>query len=408
MPSGSFFSHVLTLLTGTAIAQGISLLGAPVLTRQYNASEFGIFALFVGVGTLVSVISTGRYEYAIVLPESNDDAINLLILTLFLVALSSVICGICIEIYLLISHSSHVADLYLIPLYVLFTGTYQSLNLWNNRLRHFDRLSISRIILSVGTVLVSIGFGYLSFNINGLFIGAVAGQGMATLVLGWWTIRDKRVNQVQIDYSTIRRLAKEYCNFPKINVAHAVVDNINATGTVFFITYFFGATIVGYYSLMMRILQSPSAMISSSISQVFYQRIAEAYASGNDVAVLIRKLIRHLSGIVIIPAFIILLAGPFLFGFIFGEQWTISGKYAQVLIPFMCLYFIVSPLTLLPLIVKKQKEAFFMSAIGNILFIISIVIGAVIFKSMIIALAIYSIIFMTYAFLYINWVFKII
>jgi O-antigen/teichoic acid export membrane protein len=407
-PSGSFTSHVLTLMTGTAIAQLISFAGSPILTRQYLPDEFGVFALFAGIGTLISVISTGRYEYAIVLPENDNDAINLLILSFLLVVLTSIACWLSIEAYLILSKRSYDAGIYLLPVFVLSTGLYQALNLWNNRLKRFHVLSFSRIILSSSTVLVSIGFGYFGSKINGLFLGAIVGQVVAVLALGWWTFHDVRILSKNINSVAIRRLAKEYANFPKINVAHALFDNLNSTGTIFVVTYFFGASILGYYSFMMRILQAPTGMIGASVSQVFYQRIAETYAAGGNVAHLVKVLIKRLSIIALLPALIILLVGPSLFGLLFGEQWVIAGKYAQALIPFMYLYFVLAPLPLIPFIFSKQKEAFFMSACGNMLFILSIAISAIIFNSMIIGLILYSFLFVIYFFVYVNWIFKII
>lgn len=400
---GSFAAHVLTLMTGTTIAQLISFACAPILTRLYRPYEFGIFALFVGIGALFSVVSTGRYEYAIVLPDENEDAINLLVLSFLLVVLTSLLCGIGVTVYLVFSQAPNIMNLWLVPIYVLFTGTYQTLNLWNNRLKRFDLLSFSRVILSVCTVLVSIFLGYWSFKLNGLFVGAVVGQAMASISLGWWTIRDGRISWQQIHSAAIYRLAKRYVNFPKINVAHALVDNFNSSGTIFLVTYFFGASIVGYYSFMMRILQAPAGMISASLGQVFYQRASETYAAGGDVYALVMKLLKRLLIMAFLPMLIIMIAGPSLFGLLFGEKWVLSGEYAQALTPYMYLYFVVSPLTLIPFIFSKQKESFFISASGNVLFIVCMAIAGSM-NNMYFGLISVSIVVSSYFIFYIRWI----
>ena len=55
----SFTKNVLTLMTGTAVAQAIPIAISPILTRLYTPSDFGVFALFFSIvailGTVVNV-----------------------------------------------------------------------------------------------------------------------------------------------------------------------------------------------------------------------------------------------------------------------------------------------------------------------------------------------------------------
>lgn len=51
-PKGEFTRNVLTLMTGTTIAQAIPVAISPILTRIYTPQDFGIFALFVSIGDI--------------------------------------------------------------------------------------------------------------------------------------------------------------------------------------------------------------------------------------------------------------------------------------------------------------------------------------------------------------------
>ena len=73
-PASASTRHVLTLLTGSGLAQAIALAVSPLLTRLYAPGQFGLFALYLSVVALLAVVATGRYELAIVLPEADDDA----------------------------------------------------------------------------------------------------------------------------------------------------------------------------------------------------------------------------------------------------------------------------------------------------------------------------------------------
>ena len=44
-----------------------------------------------------------------------------------------------------------------------------------------------------------------------------------------------------------------------------------------------------------------------------------------------------------------------LFTFVFGEEWTIAGEYARILIPLIFIRFIATPLTLITIIFEKQN-----------------------------------------------------
>ena len=76
-PKSEFSRNVLTLMTGTTIAQAIPIAISPILTRIYTPEDFGILALFVAISTIFGSIANGRYELAIMLPKKDEDAINI-------------------------------------------------------------------------------------------------------------------------------------------------------------------------------------------------------------------------------------------------------------------------------------------------------------------------------------------
>ena len=76
-PESEFGRNVLTLMTGTTIAQAIPVAITPILTRLYTPEDFGLLAVFVAFSTILGSISSGRYELAIMLPENDEDAINI-------------------------------------------------------------------------------------------------------------------------------------------------------------------------------------------------------------------------------------------------------------------------------------------------------------------------------------------
>jgi O-antigen/teichoic acid export membrane protein len=85
-PKSEFSRNVLTLMTGMMIAQAIPIAISPILTRIYTPEDFGLLALFLAIFSILSIIATGRYELAIMSPESDDEAKDIVFLSI-LVAL---------------------------------------------------------------------------------------------------------------------------------------------------------------------------------------------------------------------------------------------------------------------------------------------------------------------------------
>ena len=77
LPKSTYAKNVLTLMTGTGLAQAIPIAISPILTRIYTPEEFGVFALYMAIASILTVLVTGRYEMAILLPKKDPDLIFL-------------------------------------------------------------------------------------------------------------------------------------------------------------------------------------------------------------------------------------------------------------------------------------------------------------------------------------------
>jgi O-antigen/teichoic acid export membrane protein len=74
LPKGSFARNVLTLMTGTTLAQAIPIAVSPILTRLFSPAEFGVFAVYLAIVSVLAILATGRYELAIMVPKKDRDA----------------------------------------------------------------------------------------------------------------------------------------------------------------------------------------------------------------------------------------------------------------------------------------------------------------------------------------------
>ncbi len=345
-------------MTGTTIAQAIPIAISPILTRIYTPEDFGVFALYVSLASVMSVVATGRYELAIMLPKKDEDAMNVVVLSIAIAFLVSFISLVIVSVFNesitgLLGNPEISKWLYFIPLTVLLTGMYQSFNYWLNRKKYYKKLAEGKIWRSGTTAVANVGMGVGGFGSSGLIAGGIAGQGFATLVLGKrvWISYLNMNKMIHID--RISTLIKAYKNFPIFNVPNALIDAVRLSGINILIARFFTVGILGQFSLAWKMVQVPVSLLGGSMAQVFFQEISQT----QDVQ-LYEKVIRFLkkSFLAALPIFItIYLFAPEIFSFVFGEKWKLAGEAASVMAPWLFLNFMSMPLANIFIVMNRQE-----------------------------------------------------
>jgi len=380
-PKSKFTRNVLTLMTGTTIAQAIPIAISPILTRIYSPEDFGILALYIAIVGFVSIIVTARYEMAIVLPKSDEEAINIVALSLVIMLSIVIVLFMIIILFkedlLSILNAKSIGNfLYLIPFSVLAAGLNQIFNYWSNRKQYFKNISSSQISQSITIGASQPLLGY--FHIfGGLIIGNLTGRIIGAFILIDKFVKNDKVYIQDIKREVILEQMKKYKDFPLVNSLHAFGDILKSSGSVMLISSFFGASVLGFYALSLRVLQVPVGIVGSALGQVLYQKFTIMYNNGEDLHHYVKKIVLFLFAISLVVFSFLYFIAPDLFAFVFGEKWRVAGEYSQILIPYLFMNFLISPISQLPIILDKQKTFFYFSLIGNSLFIISILLGQI-------------------------------
>lgn len=379
--AGSFSRHAATLMSGTLVAQLIGFASLPFLTRLYTVADFGEYALYFAVAGFGTVIATGRYEMAIMLPKRDRDAINLVALSVLIaVSLSSFVL-VLISIVGLFCNQHGICEsfpiwVYLIPATILLSGIYQAINYWLSRNKQFYILSQARVAQAIVTAVVGLTLGYVGMSGGmGLIYGGVAGQFVCTLMLVW-AVKWKLGFDVKFISSKRMQLnALRYKDFPAINSLHVATDTLQSSGVPLLIGSLFGATVLGSYALAIRAIKTPLGLVSGAVSQVFFQRASAEFAINRNIRPLYRKTIKVLIVLgVVLGIFIAFL--PPIFPLLFGKGWDHAGRLIYFLMPWVLMTFVISPVTQIPIITNYQRKMFAITLVGNLTIILSIGIGA--------------------------------
>ena len=375
-----FTKNVVTLTSGTAIAQAIPVLLSPILSRIFSPEDFGILALFMSVAAVLSVIATGRYELAIMIPENKKDAYNVLALSLIITFITAIIALVLVILFrkpaiIFFEEPAIGPWLFLIPVVVLFAGIFQSFNYWSTRQKTFKLNAASRVSQSTANVTISLGLGFVKTGPAGLIAGYIVGQIVAGLILFINFFNNIKEFLNLISVKGIKTNAKKYRNFLMINTPHAFVDSLQDNGIVYLIMYFFSKHVLGSYSFAFRVLKAPVSLIGGALFQVFYQEASVAASKGENLRPKIMKIYKTLffTGF---PVFLILfLFTPDIFAFVFGENYRESGEIARIITPWLFLNFLASPVSCVTLVMNKQKVAFYFTITDISFKVLAITIG---------------------------------
>jgi lipopolysaccharide exporter len=383
MTESRFSTDVLTLVSGTTVALIITTLASPIITRLYGPEAFGLVALFTSITGILGVIVCLRYELAIVLPKSDEEAANIFGLCMLLVVLVSIAIIPPLFIFqqpiVLFLNAPQLGQFFwLIPPTLMISGTFLALNYWNTRTKQFKRLSIARISSSVSSTGTQLGAGFLGYATGGVLIYAnIFGQLISTSVLGLQIMRDHlSFFKQNISWKGMVEVFRRYSNFPKYDVWSALINTISWQVPVLLLSTFFSTTIVGYYSLGMMMVTLPMSLIGGSIAQVFFQRAAIAQHEGS-LSLIFEDAYTFLIKISLFPLLLLTFIGQYLFVFIFGPSWGEAGYYIQILSVWAVFFFISSPISAILTITGKQKTGLILSSINLITRLVSIVIGGI-------------------------------
>ena len=342
----SFTFSLLTLVTGTSVAQIIYVAAVPILTRLYTPEEFGIFAVYLSIMAILIPLLAGRYESAIPLATSITHALELVILCLAItsgmVFLS--VLGIWFFADFLVSITKTPglrSYLWIIPFSLLGTGTYQVFSNLSLRTKFFQDIARTKVVQSVGQVILQVGFGFWHWGSPGLIVGDFFGKSAGSGSLAWKNWKYFHEQFAEVTYAGIKRMGAEYKNFPIFTIPSTLLTSAGLQLPNFFLAAFYGTKVVGWFALSQRLLGIPMTFIGLALTQVVYTEVAQRLREQPAlVKPLFYKSTRY-SILATIPIVILGLGSPWLFGIVFGNNWAEAGVYTIYLIPYYIFQFTV-------------------------------------------------------------------
>lgn len=355
----TFVSRVVSVLSGSVLAQAIAFGLTPLLSRLYTPEMFGVLGYFGAIAGLLALSSSLKFELAIVLPKEERDALSVVHLALALTTAVGLLVFMGVLTVRLLGQLPHESLNVLENLYgwlvpgVVGIGYFQILGYWAARREDFKAIGVAAVVRTLGASGVQVLMGFLKVGALGLVLGQVIGVVLATCFLVSRTMRSAA--SWKLDIGGMVRLFKEHRKFPIYSAPTSFVNSLSQHLPTLLLAYFFGPVVVGFYWFAQKVMETPMSTLGGAVRQVYFQDIAKVKAEGQAVYPRWRRVTLSLAGLSLVPLVVLLVGGPWMFGFVFGDEWIVAGEYSRWLVLWVCAGFINSPSVMAIHVFKLQE-----------------------------------------------------
>ncbi|MEY8460660.1 oligosaccharide flippase family protein [Eggerthellaceae bacterium 24-137] len=320
---------------GTILAQSINVLVQPLLTRLFPVEDLGIYTFVISIANIIIPIASLKLDLLII---SEKDELR-----------AQYITDVCIFINFFIAAASLVfligADLlypscvlfqygrivYLVPLLVLTNGLRFLFISYNNRYMQYKLISKLGIIREGARAVLQVLSGVLHLGPIGLIAGYAVSPifGYRLQIKSYLEGRKKRKAITRRQFKDILlNTGRKQLLFI---MPAQLVNSFSSSITTLMIGSLFSPVALGYYSMGVRVLDTPIIFIASNVSKVCYQKICDNISHESKVLPVVLPVMGILS-IISVASFglLYLIAIPFC-QFLFGDSYAIAGAYIQCL-----------------------------------------------------------------------------
>jgi O-antigen/teichoic acid export membrane protein len=403
--ASKFLRNVAVITGGTAAAQLITFAFSPLITRLYGPEAFGVLGVFLAALAVVMPLSNLTYGIAIVIPKSDREAKALIKLSILIGLVVTILLGMALGIFHkpianAIGFTAASSLLFLGPIVVFFSATAQPLQQWLVRRKQFR--VISRIALIEATVSGS------SKTAIGLIVATApvllmlnATVGIVNTLLLWQSARRTLMGERQepsdsLNESTnaisFKAVAFKYRDFPLFRTPQVWLNTVSHSIPTLMLAAFVGPAAAGFYSMARRVLGLPSTLISKAVGTVFLPHITAASHRSEKLRPLIIKSTLALGLVGLLPFTIVVVFGPGLFLFIFGDKWGVAGEYARWLAIWLYFGFINVPSVQSIPLLDLQGYFLLYEILVVALRMGALTYGAIVFESDLAAVALFSVV----------------
>jgi O-antigen/teichoic acid export membrane protein len=345
-----------------------------LLTRLYTPEQFGLFAVFSALSAIIGVAISLRYEFAVPVVKEEEDAVALVAAAMLVACLLSGALAVLLlfwshEIAAAVGLGDQATLLWLLPPAMLLWGIGSGLSFWAIRQDLFRLNGFNRVVQFGTQAAGQLGFGLIGFGSIGLVLGYVLGYLTRFVHLALALPRLDLVRLCRPPLVRLRQVLRRHWYYPVFSASSSLLQSSCHMLPAVLVALLYGPALAGLFALSQRVVALPVRLFSDSASQVFLGEIATA--DRDRLVRLFKKTTLLFLAIGLLGMLPLLLAGPWLFALIFGEEWRQAGVIVQILVPLHLARFVVRPVSQTLNVLQRQDLHLTSSVINALTLVIS-------------------------------------
>lgn len=344
-------SNITTIFKGNFISKFVLVIGGLLLAKYYGSSEYGIFSIYLSIMSIFTVVLSLAQEHMIMLERNDQDMNN------NFSAAGMISAAVMLFTFLIVLIPFD------IPKNILFLGIFTGfIYLFTNNAKFllakkklFKLVSVLTIVDSVVSFLFQVIFVFIKIE-NGLVIGSLIGYIAAFLASLYYS----RKYFVKPDMKRYIANAKKRPELFKYSYPSTLINALGNNIMPILISLYFADSLLGEYSLAVKIMSVPLLLISSSIATVYYPKAAEINNkdnSRNELFAYTKKM--SLMNFYIILALYVLInvIGIPILKMFFNKNWEHLGLFILLMSLGYLTRSLINPISDILTIIKRNNVA---------------------------------------------------
>ncbi|PCN46813.1 hypothetical protein Csp2054_15375 [Curtobacterium sp. 'Ferrero'] len=347
---------IAVILIGSLIGQGSVIAVSPILTRWYAPSDFGALAVITALCSILGAFAAMGTDRAVVVAPSSRAVRHLVV---FGLAVSAVVASwVALAAWSLrsvLAHSFAAPSLevvwWLFPVTTFVVSAFRIVSATVARRQQYGELATRNAVQGLAQTawnILAAPLGPVGL-LAGLSIGRFAG------IVGS-SFRPRRLPDRSPSPSAehFTGTLRTHRRFLLVTPWSALLNVLGQQAPSVLIALALGSTSAGYIALTMRVLGTPVGMLADAVAQWSSGVFGRAVRSGTPVDRLFRRIVLRLAGAGAAGTLFVLVLAPTAFSWVFGDEWQVSGTFAQILVPAFAVQVIASPVTQLLSLLGRQ------------------------------------------------------
>ena len=332
----SAFVRGVAILTSASILQTVvTVVTAPLVARLFDPHDFGVSGMIQALGAVPTLAASGQYYGAIGKVDGRIEPANLALLSIWLAPIVSALLlppliylGLHPE-WLPESVAPVAAYLWTIPAAMVVGSWLFVTRLWELRHRHYGFAIRSRLIETCGIAAAQIAMGLVAPGPMSL----IAGRWLGTAAAAWHGMRtllkDIASGGGGVRLRRMLLVARRHWHFPAFQLPGQALSDFSRQLVPILLGLYYALEAVGFYWFANRLLQRPAQIYGANVGRVFFQHASDNRRDRKPVSRLYWSSNAVLLATSIVPFGVLMVFGPTIFAWAFGQAWVPAGQIAQ-------------------------------------------------------------------------------